>query len=231
MQFRPFSKVTAFIMAIAALTLFGCGNSDAQPGLRSIESSDENSAKTARSSYETEFDMALGDPDAPVTLIEYASFTCAHCEVFHKKIYPTLKKDYIDTGKVRFVFRQFPTPPAQLAAAGEKIARCAGNDKKYFAVVDAMFAKQAELFYLLRNRGDIKKFFMSIGSVAGMTEAEVMKCFEDRNLDQQLRQSIEHGMKTYNIGSTPSLVINGELFDGKTDNADAIAAAIDSAME
>src|SRR5581483_8992125 len=86
-------------------------------------------------------DMVLGDPKAPVTVIEYASMTCPHCAHFAEATYPELKKKYIDTGKVRFIFREFPLDP--LAAAGSMLARCAGKDK-YFPMVETLFSQQRE---------------------------------------------------------------------------------------
>src|SRR5262245_3685832 len=80
-------------------------------------------------------DMELGNPNAPVTIVEYASMTCPHCAHFHEAVYPELKKKYIDTGKVRFIFREFPLDP--LAAGASAIARCAGKDK-FFPLIEAL---------------------------------------------------------------------------------------------
>src|SRR5947199_3127821 len=86
-------------------------------------------------------DEIQGQADAPVTIVEYASMTCPHCSHFHETTYPELKKKYIDTGKVRFIFREFPLDP--LAAAGSMLARCAGGDK-YFPMIESLFAQQRD---------------------------------------------------------------------------------------
>src|SRR5947209_14674871 len=86
-------------------------------------------------------EMALGDPQAPITVIEYASMTCPHCAHFHLTTFPELKKRYIDTGKVRFVFREFPLDP--VATGAFMLARCAGNDR-YFALLDLLFHEQRQ---------------------------------------------------------------------------------------
>src|SRR5260370_17554609 len=86
-------------------------------------------------------DHVLGSPDAPVTIIEYASMTCPHCAHFHETTYPEMKKKYVDTGKVRFIFREFPLDA--LAAAGSMLARCAGKDK-YFPMIETLFSQQKD---------------------------------------------------------------------------------------
>ena len=88
-------------------------------------------------------DIVLGSKDAPVTVVEYASMTCPHCARFHQNTYPTLKSKYIDTGKVRFILREFPLDP--LAAAGFMLARCAGSDEKRTAMIDLLFNTAADL--------------------------------------------------------------------------------------
>src|SRR5439155_18141168 len=86
-------------------------------------------------------DNSLGSPDAPVTIVEYASMTCPHCAHFHETAFPELKKKYIDTGKVRFIFREFPLD--SLALAGSMLARCAGTDR-FFPMIETLFAQQKE---------------------------------------------------------------------------------------
>ncbi|MBW8881367.1 MAG: thioredoxin domain-containing protein, partial [Asticcacaulis sp.] len=90
-------------------------------------------------------EMSKGDPKAPVTLVEYASVTCAHCADFNARLMPRIEADYIRTGKVRYVYREFLTPPNEVSAQGVLLARCAGKDK-YFGVIDAIMASQGEMF-------------------------------------------------------------------------------------
>src|ERR1700744_6017788 len=96
-------------------------------------------------------DMSLGNPDARVTVIEYASASCPHCAHFNNEVFPAFKAKYIDTGRVHYVFREFLTAPAEIAAASFLIARCAGRDK-YFSVLDSIFRGQEQMY----ATGDVK---------------------------------------------------------------------------
>ncbi len=117
-------------------------------------------------------DKILGSDKAPVTIIEYASVTCPHCAVFHTEVYPKLKEKFIDTGKVRFVFREFPTAPANASIAGFMLARCSGD--KYFPLIDAMMEQQRSwiekpyegLLRMARQAG------MSSGSVRNLPQGQ-----------------------------------------------------------
>src|SRR5690606_25571651 len=95
-------------------------------------------------------DAVLGNPDAPVTLVEYASTTCGHCLAFHQQVFPDLKAKYIDTDKVKLRFVMMPTQPVAIAMAGEALARCAGEDK-YFDVIATLFDAQRTLISAARN--------------------------------------------------------------------------------
>ena len=97
-------------------------------------------------------EVAIGDPKAKVTVVEYASASCTHCARFDEEVFPAFKAKYIDTGKVRYVFREFLTPPAQVAAAGFLMARCAGNGTSTSSVLDAVFQRQKEMF----RTGDVR---------------------------------------------------------------------------
>ena len=119
-------------------------------------------------------DMAQGDEKAPVTIIEYASMTCPHCADFHATTYPELKKRYIDTGKVRFIFREFPLD--QLALAGFLLARCVGPDK-YFPMIDTLFQLQKE-WVVQKPLGPL----LAIAKQAGMSEQQFNECLQDKKL-------------------------------------------------
>src|SRR5262245_46064913 len=119
-------------------------------------------------------DMALGDEKAPVTIIEYASMTCPHCAAFHATTYPELKKRYIHTGKVRFIFREFPLD--QLALAAFLIARCAGPDK-YFPMIDTLFQQQKE--WLVQKP---LAPLLAIAKQAGMSEQAFNECLQNQKL-------------------------------------------------
>src|SRR5690242_13662638 len=124
-------------------------------------------------------DLVQGKADAPVTIIEYASMTCPHCANFHKGTYPALKEKYIDTGKVRFIFREFPLD--ELAVAASMLARCAGSPEKSMAMIDVLFASQDK--WAVRQPIPVLK---QIAKQAGITE----KAFDDCLKDQKLYDNI-----------------------------------------
>ena len=119
------------VMAAAALALAACGSSS-----DGGESTKPQSAGPMLQSRSCLQDVIFGDPEAPVTLIEYASWTCPACLDFHSRIMPAIKADYIDTGKVRLVFREFPTAPANITVAGFALARC--TDENYYDMLDEL---------------------------------------------------------------------------------------------
>jgi protein-disulfide isomerase len=146
-------------------------------------------------------DMAQGDEKAPVTIIEYASMTCPHCADFHATTYPELKKRYIDTGKVRFIFREFPLD--QLALAGFLLARCVGPDK-YFPMIDTLFQLQKE-WVVQKPLGPL----LAIAKQAGMSEQQFNDCLQDKKLIDGLEGVRQRAIKL-NVQSTPSFFINGK---------------------
>jgi protein-disulfide isomerase len=150
-------------------------------------------------------EMALGDEKAPVTIIEYASLTCPHCATFHQTTFPELKKRYIDTGKVRFIFREFPLD--QLAAAGFMLARCAGPDK-YFPMIDTLFAQQ-QTWVVQRPLQPL----LSIAKQAGFTEQSFNECLKDQKILDGIEDVRQRAMKL-NVQSTPSFFINGKPVRG-----------------
>ena len=150
-------------------------------------------------------EMALGDPKAPVTIIEYASMTCPHCATFHKTTYPALKTKYIDTGKVRFIFREFPLD--QLALAAFLLARCAGPDK-YFPIIDTLFQMQKE-WVIQKPLGPL----LAIAKQAGMSEQAFNECLQDKKLIDGIEEVRQQAMKL-NVQSTPSFFVNGKPLRG-----------------
>ena len=151
-------------------------------------------------------DLVLGKADAPVTIIEYASMTCPHCANFHKSTYPALKTKYIDTGKVRFIFREFPLD--ELAVAASMLARCAGPDKA-MAMIDVLFASQDKWAV----RQPIPPL-MQIAKQAGFTEKKFDECLKDQKLYNDIMAMRERGSKDYKVESTPTLFINGKMQKG-----------------
>jgi protein-disulfide isomerase len=149
-------------------------------------------------------DMAIGSSDAPVTVIEYASMTCAHCAAFHRDIYPKLKARYIDTGKIRFVFREFPLDIK--AAAGSMLARCAarGDADIYFATVAALFRLQDD-WVPTKSAHALKQ----IARQAGLGEQESQACLGNDQLLAAIKQTRDGAATSLNVKSTPSFFVNG----------------------
>jgi protein-disulfide isomerase len=150
-------------------------------------------------------EMALGDEKAPVTIIEYASMTCPHCASFHVSTYPELKKRYIDTGKVRFIFREFPLD--QLALAAFVLARCAGPDK-YFPMIETLFQQQKE-WVVQKPLGPL----MAIAKQSGMSEATFNECLQNQKLIDGIEDVRQRAIKL-KVESTPSFFINGKSLRG-----------------
>ena len=164
-------------------------------------------------------DLVLGSPDAKVTIVEYASMTCPHCATFHERVLPELKTKYIDAGKVRFIFREFPLD--NLAAAGSMLARCAG-DGKAFAMLDVLFEKQNE--WVVRN-DPVSKLF-ELAKQAGFTKESFDKCLTDDKLLAQIEASRTRANEKFGVNSTPTFFINGKrLASAPT------VAAFDNALE
>jgi len=171
-------------------------------------------------------DMSMGPADARVTLIEYASVTCVHCAHFNEKVFPAIKEKYIDSGKIRYVYREFLTAPADVSAAGVLVARCAGKDK-YFQVVDAVMRSQNEIF----TSGDSKGVLMRIASSAGLSEEQFTQCVNDPEGVKRINDNMEKYVKTYNITGTPSFFINDKKFEGDLNDPAALSAALDTALD
>lgn len=150
-------------------------------------------------------EMVQGADDAPVTIIEYASYTCPHCASFHAGAYKNLKADYIDTGKVKFIYREVYFDRFGLWAS--MIARCAGPDR-FFGVTDVLYAEQAQW----SRAGDpaaIVGELRKIGKVAGLTDEMLDACMQDADKAQSLVNWYQANAEADDISSTPSFVING----------------------
>ncbi len=150
-------------------------------------------------------DMTLGNPQAKVVVVEYASLACPSCARFHNEVFPAFKAKYIDTGKVRYTFHEFLTPPEAVAAAGYLTARCAGKDK-YFSVIDALFHSQEEMY----RTGDARGTLLKVAQSAGMTEAQFNACVSDEKAATALSARVEKAIKDANISSTPTFIFNGK---------------------
>ena len=170
-------------------------------------------------------DLILGKPDAPVTIVEYASMTCSHCGHFHTAVFETLKTKYIDTGKVRFVMREFPLDT--LAVAASMLARCSGGDKT-IPLIGVFFAKQEDWAFQRTNQ--IPALF-KIAQQAGFTKESFDKCLTDQPLYDKIVAGRERASKAFGVDATPTFFINGKrLADAPTIEAfdKAIAEVVKS---
>lgn len=149
-------------------------------------------------------DLVVGSPDAKVTVVEYASMTCGHCKNFHTKVLPELKTKYVDTGKVRFIFREFPLDPRAFAAS--MLARCAGGDKT-LPLIGALFETQGDWAYVKEN--PTPKLF-EIAKQAGFTQESFDKCLTDQALLDKLTAIRTRAAETFGVSATPSFFINGK---------------------
>jgi protein-disulfide isomerase len=222
---------TSTLAALSALglSLAACGGASSD---EAAPAADSAAADESPSPAGALGEMALGDPDAKVTIVEYASVTCPHCAAFHENIFPAIKKNYIDTGKVRFVFREFPTAPTSIAVAGSMIARCAadkGGMDAYFLVLDALFKTQDTWIY----QGDTRTELIKIASQAGMDEDAFDACLNRQELIDLINKNIREGREEYEINSTPSFVINGQTrhFSTVEDASKVIDEALKSAED
>ncbi len=168
----------------------------------------------------TDSDMSMGSPTAKVTVIEYASASCPHCARWNNDVFPQFKAKYIDTGKVHYVFREFLTPPIEVASAGFLLARCAGKDK-YFPVLDAIYHNQAQMY----ESGDIRGGLLRIAQSVGMNEKQFNDCITSDEALKALYDRVEKAQKEAKITGTPTFFFNGERYDkGEMSMADLDAA-------
>ena len=152
-------------------------------------------------------DMQLGSDDAPVTIVEYASMTCPHCAHFHETTLPGLKEKYIDTGKARLIFREFPFDPR--AAAAFMLARCAPKEQ-YFPLIDVMF-KQQDVWATAQ---DPRPPLLQIVKLAGFTQESFEACLKNQQVLDNVMAVREKATKDYKVDSTPTCFINGEKVSG-----------------
>ncbi len=167
--------------------------------------------------------MSMGNAAAKVVMNEYASASCPHCAAFNNTVLPEFKKKYIDTGKVRYVFHEFLTPPVQFAAAGFLLARCAGPDK-YFNVLDTIYHDQENIY----KSNDLRGGLLKIAQSSGMTEKQFTDCISDEKALNALNARVEKSSTKDGVGSTPTFIINGTKYEGEQSMAQldaAVAAA------
>ena len=151
-------------------------------------------------------DRVLGKDDAPVTIVEYASMTCPHCAHFSETTFPELKKKYIDTGKVRFIFREFPLDP--LAAGAAMLARCADKDK-FFPMIETLFQ--------LQRQWVVEKpipHLLAIAKQAGFSEQSFNACLSDQKMLDAMQAEQKRATDKFGVNSTPTIFVNGKKQTG-----------------
>ena len=174
------------VAAVAGLALAGCNKGGGAAGA-------------------SEGDMSLGNADAKVKVVEYASASCSHCAKFNNEVFPAFKAKYIDTGKIHYTLKEFLTPPNEVSAAGFLIARCAGKDK-YFTVLDSIYKNQTEMF----QTGDFRGVLLRIAQSAGMTEEKFNSCVQDEAALKALDARVTRAVQNDKITGTPAFVVNGK---------------------
>lgn len=152
-------------------------------------------------------DMSLGDPDAPVTVIDYASLTCSHCADFEINTLPQLKEKYIETGKVHYILRDFPFDP--IATAAFMLAHCAGPER-YFGFVGVLFRQQTQWAFTQTPMEDLK----ALARQGGISEERFDACMKDQKIFDHVKEVALRGAKTFGVRSTPTFFINGEKVEG-----------------
>lgn len=166
-------------------------------------------------------DMSLGEEDAPVTIVEYASLTCSHCANFHERTLPTIKERFIDTGKARLILREFPIDPR--AEAGFMLARCSGDN--YFAMTDTLFRQQRN-WAPVENARDA---LLQLARMAGFSQESFEACLTDQQLLDDVRSVRAYATSELRVEATPTFFINGHKYAGAL-SVDEMSAIIESML-
>lgn len=208
--------LSAFAFAVIAA---GCSQADSKPAAA-------NDVKGSDVSY-VAGDVVLGNKDAQVQIVEYASTACGHCRTFHKTILPNIKRDFLDTGLAGLIYRDLPTPPAQLAAAGAAVARCAGQEK-YYEVLDDVYTSQGEIFDAART-GKALDAYVQVGARHDMSAATIEACVNSAEVREEIIRTSDLA-NADGVTSTPTIFINGEKVKSHDMNNAAIKALINEAL-
>ncbi len=219
--------VAAMALLPAAGFLVACGDEEkktttpAKPDEPKVAApSDRGSVDMAKLLADNPMEeKSVGNADAPVTIIEYASMTCPHCANFHNNTWPAIKEKYIDTGKARLLFREFGFDPR--AEAGFMLARCSGDN--YFAMVDVLF-KQQDAW---SRASDGKAALLKIARLAGFSQESFEACLTDQKLLDDVRAVKNRGANEFGVDSTPTFFINGKKYAGAL-SVGEMSAIIDS---
>lgn len=168
-------------------------------------------------------DEVMGDVNAKVTVIEYASMTCPHCRTFHEEVLPKLQEDYIDTGKVKFILRPFPFDGDRRGEAAFMLAKCAPNDN-YYPMIDALFDTQT----VWAGKGNPVPELQRLSKLAGMSEEDFKTCLGNQELLTKIVDGRNKAVKDFGVRSTPTIFVNGEKLGDS--NLETVTKAIDAAL-
>ena len=169
-------------------------------------------------------DEIMGDKNAPVTLLEYASMTCPHCKSFHENIMPAIKEKYIDTGKVKYILRPFPFDGDRRGEAAFMLAKCAPNNS-YYAMLDALFATQGTW----AGKGNPVPELLRISKLSGMTEADFKACLGNQDLLTRMINGRNLAVEKFRVRATPTVFINNQRFT-EANTVENLSAALDGAL-
>jgi protein-disulfide isomerase len=222
----PITRRNAIYLGAAALALGGVGVGFFRNGATLGNGANAEPAAAAATNFSTAElmqagplgDRSMGADNAPITIIEYASMTCPHCARFDTEVFPQLKEKYIDTGKVRYILREFPLD--RLAAAAFMLARCADKDK-YFPLIDTLFKQQAT--WVVPT--DATKQLLLIAKEAGFTDSSFKACLANQKVLDGIEWVRARAVEKFKVNSTPTFFINGEMHRGEM-SLDEIEKAI-----
>ena len=219
---RRFSILAAFAVVLAAGSFF-LGGRNADPVSAAFAQDNAAASEIDTSMIQ---DMTLGNPDAAVTVIEYASFTCPHCARFHMDAFKQLKSDFIDTGKINFVYREVYFDRFGLWAA--IVARCGdGAENRFFGITEMVYEQQST-WARQENPADIVDSLRKMGKTAGLTDAQLDQCFTDGDTAQAMYARWLQQSEADDITSTPSFIIDGKKYANMP--YDEMKAIIESAL-
>lgn len=189
----------------ATALLAACGG-DAPAASSSTPTTGSSAASGDRTYFERPDDHAIGRVDAPLVVVEYASVTCPGCAAWHSSVYPDFKKRYIDTGKVRYVFREFLTGNPQLAEVGFKIALCADQDD-YFKNIGLQFERLPQISQMAQA-GNARAAYVNLAKASGLSEEEFTACIVNEDHRDTINSKMQQGFDE-GVGGTPAFFING----------------------
>lgn len=218
---RFFRFRRAFLFGLAAGSLVAATIAGLTPAFAQTEAQVDVEKLMAETELQ---DLAVGSPDAKITIVEYASMTCGYCGAFHTSVYKDLKEKYIDTGKVRFVFREFPLD--NLAAAASMLGRCTDSTDKALKLASVLFEKQRE--WVVQD--PVPQLF-EIAKQAGFTEEKFNECLQNQELLAKISAQRDRASEEFGVRATPTFFINGQRLTGRADQLSTFEEAIEPLLE